>query len=258
MFFTLSKIFDFLLLPITWIIALCMLVMVTKSAKTRKTAGISLLLLLILGSNTYFVNQIFRAYEMPQISLPEETHYPVAIILGGGMIREQQEDTTRMNVAESADRFIQAARLYKQGKIDKLLISGGSTSIGKLKIDKVRESFQVKKLLVELGIPKDSILLETQARNTHENALYTKKILDSLSFQQPVLLITSAFHMRRAVACYQKVSIPIIPFVVDNKKKDTPMGILECIIPSERELYKLAYLIREMSGYLIYRIVGYA
>ena len=256
MFFTLSKIIDFILLPISWIIALACLALFTKNSKWRKFASLSLLGILLIASNSLFVNTLFSAYEMPQTELRD--HYPVAIILGGGMIRANQEDPTRMNVGESADRFLQPALLYKQGKVDRILITGGNTSIGNLKIDQSNETAQVKRLLVALGIPNEKILTETLARNTHENAVNSKKMIDSLHLKGPFLLVTSAFHMRRSIACFTKIGINCTPYVVDSKKKDTDLGVLECIIPSEKELYKLSYLLREIFGFLIYRIVGYA
>jgi uncharacterized SAM-binding protein YcdF (DUF218 family) len=197
-------------------------------------------------------------YELPQTTVSKKMHYPVAVILGGGMIRANQEDKNRINVGESADRFMQAVLLYKQGTVSRILITGGNTSIGQLKIDESNETSQVKRLLIELGIPKDSILTENEAKNTHENAVYTKRLLNSLQIKSPVLLITSAYHMRRAAACFEKEQIKFIPYVVDSKKKDTPLGILKCITPTERELTKLSYLIREICGYAIYRIMGYA
>lgn len=256
MFFTLSKIIDFILLPISWIIALAYLALFTKKSKWRKFAGLSLLGILLIASNSLFVNTLFSAYELPQTELKD--HYPVAIILGGGMIRANQEDSTRMNVGESADRFLQPALLYKQGKVDRILITGGNTSIGNLKIDQSNETAQVKRLLVALGIPNEKIFTETQARNTHENAVNSKRMIDSLHLKGPFLLVTSAFHMRRSIACFSKIGINCTPYVVDSKKKDTDLGVLECIIPSEKELYKLSYLLREIFGFLIYRIVGYA
>jgi uncharacterized SAM-binding protein YcdF (DUF218 family) len=257
MFFTLSKIIDFILLPITWLIVFSLISLLSKSAKTKKIAGISGLLILLLGSNGYVVNQIQSAYEMPQISLEQQAHYPLAVVLGGGMIRPTQEDPTRINLAESSDRCLQAALLFKSGKINRILITGGNTTIGNLKIDKSDETIYVKRLFIELGIPADSILTETQSKNTRENAIYSKKIIDSLKINTPVLLITSAYHMRRASACFEKEKIQIIPYSVDNKKKETQMGILESIIPTEKELHKLSILIHEMFGYLMYKIMGY-
>lgn len=256
MFFTLSKIIDFLLLPITWLIALTCLTLFANKVKLKRTAGFCLLVILIVGSNTWVVNGLFSAYELQQSEA--KGHYSLAIILGGGMIRANQEDKSRSNVGESADRFLQPVLLYKAGKVDQILITGGNTSIGSLKIDQSNETMQVKKILMALGIPEAKILVENQARNTHENAKFSKRMVDSLKIHGPILLVTSAFHMRRASACFTKEGLRCIPYVVDSKKKDTDLGVLECIVPSEKELYKLSYLLREMFGLLIYRIVGYA
>ncbi len=256
MFFTLSKIIDFLLLPICWILAFACIAQLSKSPKIKKLSGLLLIALLLLGTNTFIVNSLFSAYEMPQTQV--KRHYSLAIILGGGMIRANQEDPDRINIAESADRFMQPVLLFKQGKVDRLLITGGNTSIGQLKIDESNETAQVKRLLIALGIPSDKIIIETRAKNTHENALYSKEIIDSLAVKDSVLLVTSAFHMRRSIACFNKQGIRVVPYVVDSKKKDTQLGILDYIIPAERELGKLSYLLREMFGFVIYRIMGYA
>jgi uncharacterized SAM-binding protein YcdF (DUF218 family) len=73
-----------------------------------------------------------------------------------------------------------------------------------------------------------------------------------------MVLVTSAMHMPRAEACYRKEGFLIDSFPADIKKKDTPSGILDQIIPQERNLAKFAELVREITGYVIYQIVGFA
>jgi uncharacterized SAM-binding protein YcdF (DUF218 family) len=73
-----------------------------------------------------------------------------------------------------------------------------------------------------------------------------------------MVLVTSAMHMPRAKACYIKEGFIVVDFPADIKKKDTPSGILDLVIPQERNLSKFAELIREMAGYVIYKIVGFA
>jgi uncharacterized SAM-binding protein YcdF (DUF218 family) len=73
-----------------------------------------------------------------------------------------------------------------------------------------------------------------------------------------MVLVTSAMHMPRAQACYIKEGFLIDAYPADIKKKDTPSGILDLVIPQERNLSKFAELIREMAGYIIYSIVGFA
>ena len=158
---------------------------------------------------------------------------------------------------ETADRFIQPFLLYKKGLIKKLLITGGNVNIKGLKIDDTDESKKVKELLIAMGVNGNDIYLEQKARNTHENAIYTKQMLKPY-LKEKMLLVTSAMHMPRAIACYEKEGFNMDAFPADIKKKDTDTGILDQVIPQERNLSKFAELIREITGYIIYKIVGYA
>ena len=248
MFFILSKILDFLLQPICWIFLLLGFAYYSRFSKRFVLATIGILLLL---SNGWFVNQCYLAYESPQNHLKQP--YQWCIILGGGMMRPGDGYRT----GETADRFIQPLLLYKKGLVKKLLITGGNVNIKGLKIDETQESKKVKEVLIAMGVNQNDIYLEEQARNTHENALYSRQMLKPF-LAEKIVLVTSAMHMPRAKACYVKEGFTIEAFPADIKKKDTATGILDQLIPQERNLSKFAELIREMTGYLIYQIVGYA
>lgn len=158
---------------------------------------------------------------------------------------------------ETADRFVQPLLLYKKGLVKKLLITGGNVNIKGLKIDDTQESKKVKEVLIAMGVAEKDIYLEENARNTHENATYTKKMLAPYLAEEMVL-VTSAMHMPRAKACYIREGIKVVVYPADIKKKDTPSGILDLVIPQERNLSKFAELIREMAGFVIYKVVGFA
>ena len=230
MFFILSKILDFILQPICWIFILLVFAYYSRFPKRLITITIGLLLLL---TNGWFVNQCYLAYESPQKQINQT--YQWCIILGGGMMRSGAGYRT----GETADRFIQPLLLYKQGKIKKLLITGGNVTIKGLKIDDTQESKKVKEVLIAMGVAVNDIYLEEQARNTHENATYTKEILKPY-LAEKMLLVTSAMHMPRAKACYLKEGFKVDDYPADIKKKDTPTGILDQLIPQERNLSKFA------------------
>ena len=248
MFFILSKILDFLLQPICWIFLLLGFAYYSRFSKRFISITIGILLTL---SNGWFVNQCYLAYESPQNQLKQP--YQWCIILGGGMMRAGDGYRT----GETADRFIQPLLLYKKGLVKKLLITGGNVNIKGLKIDETQESKKVKEVLIAMGVNQNDIYLEEQARNTHENALYSRQMLKPF-LAEKIVLVTSAMHMPRAKACYEKEGFTIEAFPADIKKKDTATGILDQLIPQERNLSKFAELIREMTGYLIYQLVGYA
>jgi uncharacterized SAM-binding protein YcdF (DUF218 family) len=248
MFFILSKILDFLLQPLCWIFLLLGFAYFTRFSKRLLAITIALLLMM---TNGWFVNQCYLAYETPQTSLKKP--YQWCIILGGGMMRSGEGYRT----GETADRFVQPLLLYKKGLVKKLLITGGNVNIKGLKIDDTQESKKVKEVLIAMGVAEKDIYLEENARNTHENATYTKKMLVPYLAEEMVL-VTSAMHMPRAKACYIKEGIKVVVYPADIKKKDTPSGILDLVIPQERNLSKFAELIREMTGFVIYKVVGFA
>jgi uncharacterized SAM-binding protein YcdF (DUF218 family) len=248
MFFILSKILDFLLQPLCWIFLLLGFAYFTRFSKRLLAITIALLLMM---TNGWFVNQCYLAYETPQTSLKKP--YQWCIILGGGMMRSGEGYRT----GETADRFVQPLLLYKKGLVKKLLITGGNVNIKGLKMDDTQESKKVKEVLIAMGVAEKDIYLEENARNTHENATYTKKMLVPYLAEEMVL-VTSAMHMPRAKACYIKEGIKVVVYPADIKKKDTPSGILDLVIPQERNLSKFAELIREMTGFVIYKVVGFA
>ena len=248
MFFILSKIIDFFLQPLCWIFLL--LGIAYFSQHPKRFIKITVVALLIL-SNGWFVNLCYLAYESPQVTLTQK--YQWCIILGGGMMRAGEGYRT----GETADRFVQPLLLYKKGLVKKLLITGGNVNIKGLKIDETQESRKVKEVLIAMGVNEKDIYLEEQARNTHENAVYTKQMLKP-NLKERMVLVTSAMHMPRAKACYVKEGFLIDAYPADIKKKDTPSGILDLVIPQERNLSKFAELIREMAGFVIYKVVGFA
>jgi uncharacterized SAM-binding protein YcdF (DUF218 family) len=252
MFFTLSKIIDFILLPISWILISLVLGIWKKNTKMLYAA----LGMLVLFTNGYFVNQLYRWYELPQTILQPNQKFTYGVVLGGGYIKNPQEDPNRINVGETADRMLQPILLYKSGVISKIIITGGDTSIKGLRTDEIRETAQATKFMRAMGVDSADIIQEGKARNTHENATYTRDILNKT--QEPILLITSAAHMRRSLACFEKVGLQPVAYPVDHKKKDSPMGVLEWLMPSENHLARFSQLVREIFGYVIYKLNGYA
>ena len=258
MFFALSKIIDFILLPICWIFILLLISSLTKSQKSRKRSLLSVLVILTLFSNPWFVNRLYVFYEQPTISLLQSENYTWGIVLGGGMIRPGDKDQSdKINVGETADRFIQPILLYKAGKIKKILITGGNTSIGKIKVDKGHETSDVRQLMISMGVNPKDIYMETKARNTRENALYSAQKLKNYIKSEDVLLITSAMHMPRSIRCFEKVGFKVKAYPVDKKGSKNESGLLDLITPSDQNLSRTSQLIREISGLIIYMIMGY-
>ncbi|MCW3804184.1 YdcF family protein [Plebeiibacterium marinum] len=180
-------------------------------------------------------------------------HYDGIILLGGFSNYRSQSD--RIQFTQSTDRMNQALSLYKQGKADWFVFSGGSARI----IVKERmEGEFLKGYLHLMGIPNDSLLVEWQSRNTHENAVETKKMLCAHGIENgKFLLVTSGFHMKRALGCFKKEGINVDSFKTDALQSYLPPDFADAITPSAGTLAMWERLFREWVGYVVYKMKGF-
>jgi len=245
MFFILSKTLVVLLSPTLWIFTLVIIGFGTKRPALRKRLLSASLILFLLFSNTFLLNQFARWWDVQPASLPADKTYSCAIVLGG-FGSEDMKKKGYFNFA--ADRFIQAIKLKTEGKVSRLLISGGN---GQLFPTDFRESDWALSELKDVKIPDSGILIENRSRNSYENALFTKQLLDTQNLKPPYLLITSAYHMRRAMYTYKKMGIDIIPFPCNyfaGRSKTT----FPDFIPRASALAGWEIYLKEVVGYAAY------
>ncbi|WP_254561752.1 YdcF family protein [Dyadobacter diqingensis] len=256
MFYFLSKTIDFLLMPLSISMILILYALAAKKARRKKTAIITSFSILFLISNTYLINKAFNWWEYKPVNLKEVSKtYDVGVLLTGGLINMSEADSDHPGLGIHADRFLQAYLLYKNGKIGKIIITGASP---KIQTDYGNgEAQQAAKLLIQWGVNPQDIILEQKAKNTRENALYTAKILNQQFPGKHYLLITSAFHMRRAVGCFEKAGIKTDQFPADFYGNGYPNKIKDFIIPDPEVLGYSQLLFREWVGIIVYKIMGY-
>lgn len=251
MFFILSKIFFYLLMPITFLVYGLVWAIVAKSPRRKKQAVVATLMGLFIMSNGFFVNEITRMWEYAPRTLTAEETYDLAVVLTGGIADKKGDN---MHFGNSADRILQPLFLYKEGKIRKILISGGSGSVS-TQADSATEGLVAAHLLITAGVAKEDISLEGTSRNTRENAMNTAKILKGNN--QKILLVTSAFHMRRAVGCFEKANVKVSPYATDFYATNDAYTWDQFLIPQEYNLFTLYRVVHEILGYCVYRVVGY-
>lgn len=199
------------------------------------------------------------AWEERTITVKEiHQPYDIGILLGGYSISTNRllNDNRLFHLNFGANRITQAIELYKLGKIKKILLSGGNGNILK---KGAPESVNAKQFLIRLGIPVTDILIETESRNTHENALFSKEILQKETEGKAVrlLLITSAFHIYRSELCFKKVGLQTTPFSVDFHAHKSFAFQLSDLVPSPKAIQHWQLLIKELVGIIVYRLRGY-
>jgi uncharacterized SAM-binding protein YcdF (DUF218 family) len=115
---------------------------------------------------------------------------------------------------DAADRVWHAARLFHAGKAPLLVMSGGS-DVSK---STTSEAEVMRQFAMDLGVPIDAIVLEERSRNTRENAQFSAEMLKAQGVKS-ILLVTSALHMRRAVALFESQDLTVTPAATDHEAR---------------------------------------
>ncbi len=253
MFFIFSKLLNFSIAPLSWIIALLFWSILTKNIKRKKILAILSISLLLFFSNAFLFNEVMGKWELQTKKYSELKTYDAGIVLGGMLAYDGEYD--RIMFMRGTDRILQAIELYKKGYIKKILYTGGSGSIMR---PEFKEAIYAQRFLRTLGIPEEDILIESESNNTRENAIFTKLLVQKKIPNGKYLLITSAFHMRRAIGCFTKAGLNVDYYSTDRYSGIHAYIFDNMFIPNVGTLQQWTMLLHEMIGYAVYRISGYA
>jgi len=177
----------------------------------------------------------------------EEAPTADAIVVLGGSVGAPRPPRVYPDLHEAADRVWHAARLYRAGKAPLIIASGG---VLPWKDQRFREAPVMQRLLTSWGVPADSVVLESSSANTHENATRTAEVVEERGFDR-VLLVTSALHMRRALATFRSAGVDALPAATDYQVVESEPTLLR-LLPSAEALAGSTAAIREYVGYWVY------
>jgi uncharacterized SAM-binding protein YcdF (DUF218 family) len=254
MFFILSKTLNFLVMPLTVVMILLVLSVVIKKDPWRRRCFWAGLGLMIFFSNDFISNEVMRAWEVRAKPFQNVAPHALGIVLTGATLTGLSPDD-RVYFQRGADRVTHTVQLYKMGLIKKILISGGT---GLLTSEEEPEADKFKKVMVMMDVPEEDILIENGTRNTHESAVAVKAMLAALDFaDEDCLLITSAFHMRRSLACYRKVGLDLEPFSTDFYTHPTVYYPDAFLVPRLEAMMLWQKLVKEWVGMAAYKVAGY-
>jgi uncharacterized SAM-binding protein YcdF (DUF218 family) len=255
MFFYLSQFLSFLAMPLTIISILIVVGAIYIKKKWGKRSLWTGIILLVFFSNQFIANQVMLAWEPDFKSFDEIENHEIGIVLTG-VTNLSKTATDRTFFNKGADRITHALQLYRQGKIKKILITGGQ---GLNPVNPQSEAEVLQRFLLMTGMPEADILIEDQAKNTAENASFTKAFLEEkgISTNQEFILITSAFHMYRAKGCFDEVGLKTETFPTDYYSNDTKYDLPTLLYPDPYSIFMWHKLVKEWIGITIYKLVGY-
>ena len=254
MFFILSKLLAFLIQPTVWLVALLGWAFFTKNAMKKRRILRGTFFFTVVLTNPFLMHQTFRLYETRAVPMSTmRDTFDVGIVLGGFSNFNVTDD--RLNFNEAGNRLIDAVVLYKKGLVRKLLITGGD---GNLLGKKSPEAEKTEPFLLLMGVRQEDILLENASRNTHENALFSKQLLDNQHLtNQKALLITSAYHTPRALGCFKKEGFNVQSFPAHFIGEKPSWRTSSWLTPESRSFSNWETILKEWVGYVVYRLKGY-
>jgi len=254
MFFVLSKILSFLAQPLAVACMLFVAGWIVRGQRWKKILRVSAFVILFFSSNFFIANEAMRAWEpaiTPYTSITKKYDYGILLT---GVTKTNMKPKDRVYFTRGADRATHTLQLYKLGIIRKVIVSGGS---GRLDGRGVREADDLADFLKLAGIPEQDLVIENQSKNTHESAKLVSEMLAAMDGPKETLVITSAYHLPRAMACFRKAGVSADAFAVEPTAEERKYNPDTLLVPTLEAMGIWQTLLKEWVGFIAYWFAGY-
>jgi uncharacterized SAM-binding protein YcdF (DUF218 family) len=255
MFFVLSKTIGFLAFPSNLLIVVALagaVLMATRWARCGRRLVVAAVLVLAVAGWSPLSNALIMPLEQRFPAWTPANGQPTGIIaLGGAIIPTVSSERGTVELNETAERVTVMAALARRFPNARIVFVGGDAS---LVGHAPSEAVLARPLLESFGISPQRIEIEEASRNTYENAAFAEKLIRPKPGER-WLLVTSAYHMPRAVGCFRRVGFEVEPYPVDWRTG----GVAYLFKPFQAAAGGLArtdVAVREWIGLLVYWLTG--
>ena len=262
-FFGLYKFVKYGLYPLTWVVLLlsaaAVLALFPFSPKRLRWVRLlimsSLLLLVTLSSPlvaTQLIGSLEAWHRPPQLTPSDR--FDAIVVLGGGVDEKGSLRPTTEPTSSSRNRTTCGVDLYQKGYAPTLVLTGGDASVFGTGS---KEAVEMKRWAVRLGVPESATMVDTEARNTYENATGTKRLFGPAS----ILLVSSASHLPWAVPVFIKQGFRVTPAPCGYVSRDLPRESWDDMdpfdfLPNDTALHDTREGLAEVAGMVIYWLTG--
>ncbi len=215
MFFVVSKIAGFLLLPSNFLVVLALIGLLLLATRWRRfgrccilVSVVALLLVGFLPAGRMLMNVLENRFPQwdPQRGAPDGI-----VVLGGAIDPVIARSRRDLGLSDAAERVVAIAKLARDYPNARIIFTSGDASL------LAKESAEADYLFPSLdamGVPRERVQLERRARNTSENAVYSKELAQP-KLGERWLVVTSAAHMPRAIGCFRRSGFDVAAYPVD-------------------------------------------
>ncbi len=263
-FFILSKVVQFCIEPLNWVPIFILLALsflsLRKPVLCKRLLILALLDLALVGylpTSEFFLRALENAVVKEDYAKLKQDQIGGIIILGGAIEGgEIAVDRGEVSIYSSAERVTKAFEVIRKNPDLPFIYSGYS---GRITPRGISEADAFKQLVKEQGLSEQNAHYENQSRNTYENALHSKLMIEEFGSRtdtgqiKPWLLITSASHMYRSTRNFQKQGIEVVPLMVDYQTANSLQWTMFDLVNGA---HNWNLLIHEIVGLLAYWITG--
>jgi uncharacterized SAM-binding protein YcdF (DUF218 family) len=256
MFIT-SKLLSFATQPLAWVALLLLGALIGLSLRRKgslRLGWLALALLLLQGWEP-LPDALLRQLETQHPEQPAHANLQtfVGVVVLGGALESAYvwQGHAQPALNDAAERMTEAIRLMQQYPHLRLLFTGGE---GELLAEGLPEAKRAKIFFDRMGLDPQRVRYESASRTTYENAIFSAR-LPGIKPEQPWLLLTTASHMPRALATFQKAGWNVTAFPVDFRTgNQTPWSQYSLALSA----HKWEMALHEWIGLLAYRLAGRA
>ena len=242
----LNKLIALIISPLGMIIGLAILGVIKRSF----LLVISGLVLLIVLSTSVISSSIWRSLELefPYRPIDQLTHADATIVLSG-MLSFSESPYGLVTEWGDPDRFFSGIDILKGGKSDFIVFTRGKVSWNELPA----EGDLLKVKAIDLGVDETHILLTSNVANTAEEAAAVKSLLDSAGLSS-IILVTSSYHMPRAIRIFRSTGLQVQAYPVDFAPNQSSLTLLD-FIPRADAFHRTSAALREWLGRFYYFVM---
>jgi uncharacterized SAM-binding protein YcdF (DUF218 family) len=204
---------------------------------------------LYIISTPIFSNNFFKLVEGNEYRKPISTidSTDAIVVLSGMLEINEVGDSTYVEWGDP-DRFFGGIALFKGGKAQELVFTGGKMPWNKVK---KTEGEVLKEYAITNGVPSDKIIVTKDVENTADEAVAVKELIGP---KKKIILVTSAYHMYRAKRLFEKEGIEVIPFKVDYKVGRNKEMVIMDFLPNGDNFKISETGLKEIIGRIFYLV----
>lgn len=238
------------ILPLFVMPTFLFLILITISAYKgfQKIIYFTILIFYVLSTSVFsnfIMKEVEGKYYYPNLKGVTKAD---AIVVLSGMMRINEFENNHILEWGDIDRFFKAIELYFSKKSNTIIFTGGKSPYN---ITKISEGDVLKQYAIKFGVKMDDILVTKEVLNTSEESIAVKNLI---GIKKSIILVTSAFHMKRAKSIFEKKGFKVIPYKVDYKTPpNLSMNFID-FLPSSIGLRRTEIALRELLGRLYYSL----